>query len=74
MVQHEEQIKRLLILMSLIRDGDRSLDSLLNSMSHCVVSFDYCIKNSCWHFQTLWDEFWDLDTSGLDILGTIHRT
>ena len=33
-VQHEEQIKR---LTDEFRDGDRSLDSLLSSMSHCVV-------------------------------------
>ena len=39
-VQHEEQIKR---LTDEFRDGDRSLDSLLNSTSHCVVSFDYYI-------------------------------
>ena len=37
-VQHEKQIKR---LTDEFWDGDRCLDSLLNSMSHCVVSFDY---------------------------------
>ena len=36
-VQHEEHIKR---LTAEFTDGDRSLDSFLNGLSHCVVSFD----------------------------------
>ena len=37
-VQHEDTIKR---LKAEFTNGVRSLDAFVNSLSHCVVSFDY---------------------------------
>ena len=37
-VQHEDTIKK---LKAEFTNGVRSLDAFVNSLSHCVVSFDY---------------------------------